>query len=64
MAKVIVTLKKSLNGTNKKQQAALSSLGLRKINSQNVFKDTAAFRGQLKRIGHLVSVNQKVTLKK
>ncbi len=59
MSEVVVTLKKSLNGISKKQKAAMSCLGLRKINKSRVFKDTSAFRGQLKVIGHLVSVEKK-----
>ena len=59
MSEVVVTLKKSLNGTSKKQKASMSCLGLRKINKSRVFQDTPAFRGQLKVVGHLVSVEKK-----
>ncbi|MGI9549265.1 MAG: 50S ribosomal protein L30 [Bdellovibrionales bacterium] len=64
MSEVIVTLKKSINGASKKQKASLSSLGLRKINRSRVFKDTSAFRGQLKVVGHLISVEKKSVKKK
>ncbi len=59
MSEVVVTLKKSLNSTSKKQKATMACLGLRKINKSRVFQDTAAFRGQLKIVGHLVSVEKK-----
>ena len=56
MKKVEVTLKRSLIGANKKQKAAASCLGLRKINQSRTFKNSPAFQGQVKVIQHLLEV--------
>ena len=59
MSKVKVILKKSPIGAGRKQKEAVRCLGLRKINSSRMFKDTPAFRGQVKLVRHLVSVEEK-----
>ena len=56
MPEIKVILKKSLIGAGRKQAEAARCLGLRKINSSRVFKDTPAFRGQVKKVRHLLAV--------
>lgn len=58
MSKLKVTLKKSLNGINKKQKQTARCLGLKKIDQSRLFKDNPALRGQLKKIQHLLSVEE------
>ena len=58
MSKVRVILKKSLNGVSKNQKQTASCLGLKKINQSRCFKDNPAFRGQVKKIQHLLSVEK------
>lgn len=58
MAKVKVTLKKSLIGHPDTQRRTVRSLGLRKVNSVAVLPDTPAVRGQLHKVEHLVSVEE------
>jgi large subunit ribosomal protein L30 len=58
MAKVKVTLKKSLIGRPETQRRTVRSLGLRKLNSVSVLPDTPAVRGQLHKVEHLISVEE------
>ena len=58
MAKVKVTLKKSLIGHPETQRRTVRSLGLRKVNSVVELPDTPAVRGQLHKVEHLISVEE------
>ena len=58
MRSVKVTLNKSLNGTKKKQRQTARCLGLKKRNQSRVFKDSPAFRGQVKKIQHLLGLEE------
>lgn len=58
MSQIKVTLKKSLNGTNKKQKQTALCLGLKRPNQSRLFKDSPAFRGQVKKIQHLLSLEE------
>ena len=58
MSQIKVTLKKSLNGASKKQKQVAGCLGLRRINQSRSFKDSLAFRGQVKKIQHLLMVEE------
>ena len=58
MAQIKVILKRSLIGSLRKQKEAVRCLGLRKINHFRVFKDSAALRGQIQKVKHLVSVEE------
>ena len=58
MSQVKVTLKKSLNSASKTQKLTAFCLGLRKINQSRSFKDSLAFRGQVKKIQHLLSLEE------
>ena len=58
MAKVKVTLKRSLIGRPETQRRTVRSIGLRKLNSTAVLEDTPAIRGQLHKVRHLVEVEE------
>jgi len=51
-----VKLIKGLQGTSKDQRETVRCLGLRKLQSENVVKDTPANRGQIYKVQHLLSV--------
>jgi large subunit ribosomal protein L30 len=52
-----VTQVKSRNGSNKTQLDTLRSLGLRRIGHTVEVKDTPAARGMVRRVRHLVKVD-------
>ncbi|MDR0600625.1 MAG: 50S ribosomal protein L30 [Treponema sp.] len=56
MAKIKVKLVRSVIGRPPKQRATVRSLGLRKIGSSNVFEANPAVLGMVKRVSHLVSM--------
>ena len=59
MAKQIkVTLKKSVIGSNESQRATVRGLGLRKLNSSKTLENTPAVRGMVKKVIHLVEVQE------
>jgi large subunit ribosomal protein L30 len=58
MKKLQVTLKKSTIGSTKVQRATVQGLGLRKINSTRVLNNTPAIRGMVKKVLHLVDVEE------
>ena len=58
MAKLKVTLKKSLIGRPETQRKTVRSLGLRKINSSSVLPDDPTIRGQIHKVEHLVAVEE------
>ncbi|ALS26191.1 50S ribosomal protein L30 [Paenibacillus cisolokensis] len=58
MAKLQITLVRSLIGRNEKQRATVASLGLRKLNQTVVLNDTPAIRGMVKVVGHMVKVEE------
>lgn len=58
MAKVKVTLTKSLICAKPNQKATAASLGLRKIGDSIVHEDGPVIAGKIKVIGHLVSVEK------
>ncbi|MBQ3378290.1 MAG: 50S ribosomal protein L30 [Clostridia bacterium] len=58
MAKLKITLKKSLIGRGEKQILTAHSLGLRKINDVTLQPDNAQTQGKIKRIIHLVEVQE------
>ena len=53
---VKVTLVKSTIGEVESVKATIVALGLKKIRSERTFEDTPTLRGQLKKVGHLVKV--------
>ena len=58
MKKLQVILKKSVIGSTKSQKATVQGLGLRKINSTRILNNTPAIRGMVKKVIHLVSVEE------
>ena len=57
MAKTVgLKLEKSLIGISQQQKDAVRCLGLKKINSEVVVKDSPAMRGQIFKIQHLLEV--------
>jgi large subunit ribosomal protein L30 len=58
MKKLQVTLTKSTIGSTKSQKATVQGLGLRKINSTRVLNNTPAIRGMVKKVLHLVDVEE------
>lgn len=58
-AKMIkVTLVKSTIGSLKNQKANVEALGLHKVGNSNTFKDDAIVRGMLRKVSHLVKVEE------
>ncbi|MCB9506797.1 MAG: 50S ribosomal protein L30 [Myxococcales bacterium] len=55
MAKIDVTLTRSLIGRPKTQRATVAALGLRKIRQTVQHSDSPGLRGQLDKVKHLVT---------
>ena len=58
MAKLKVTLKRSLISRPETQRKTVRSLGLRKINSFSILPDVPTIRGQIFKVKHLVAVEE------
>jgi large subunit ribosomal protein L30 len=58
MAKLQITLKRSLIGRPESQRQTVQSLGLRKTHSTVVKEDNAAIRGMINSVIHLVEVKE------
>ncbi len=58
MAKIKITLTKSFIGYNKKQRETVKSLGLKKLHSSAVQEDTPDILGKIRKVAHLVTVEQ------
>ena len=58
MGKSKITLKKSMAGQSKDQIATVKALGLKKIGSTVEHEDTPSIRGMIKKVEHLVSVEE------
>ena len=58
MAKLKITLIKSTNKCIQKQKATVEALGLKKIGSSVEKQDNPQIRGMIKRVSHLVSVEE------
>jgi large subunit ribosomal protein L30 len=58
MIKLKVTLKKSVIGSTESQCVTVCGLGLRKIRSSKVLNNTPAIRGMIKKVIHLVDVEE------
>ncbi|ASR45745.1 MULTISPECIES: 50S ribosomal protein L30 [Paenibacillus] len=58
MAKLEITLVRSLIGRPGTQRTTVKTLGLRKINHKVVQPDNAAIRGMINKVSHLVSVKE------
>lgn len=58
MAKLQITLVRSLIGRNEKQRATVESLGLKKIRQAVVLNDSPAIRGMINTVSHLIAVEE------
>ncbi len=58
MAKLQITLKRSLIGRPQVQRQTVQSLGLRKTNSTVIKEDNPAIRGMINTVRHLVEVKE------
>lgn len=58
MAKLIITYTKSVIGYNEKQKATIKALGLQKLNQSVEHDDNPVIRGMVKKVEHLVSVEE------
>ena len=57
-SKVRITYKKSSIGYQKDQGRTIRALGLRKLNSTVEHEDTPVIRGMIRKVKHLVSVEE------
>lgn len=58
MAKIKITLEKSLIGRKKDQIATVNALGLRKINKSVVKEETPQIRGMINKVCYLLKVEE------
>ena len=58
MAKIKVTLTKSIIGSKKDQIATVAALGLKKIRDEKIHEATPAIKGMVAKVCHLVSVEE------
>ncbi len=58
MAKLKVTLKKSVIGCKKEQIATVEALGLKKIRDVKEHADTPQIRGMINKVSHLLMVEE------
>lgn len=58
MAKLKITLTRSLIGRNEQQRATVKALGLNKMQSSVVQEDTPVIRGMIKKVDFLLKVEE------
>ena len=58
MTKLRITYSKSSIGYKKDQKGTVRALGLRKLNQTVEHEDTAVIRGMIKKVNHLVTVEE------
>lgn len=58
MAKLEITLKRSVIGRPEDQRVTVRTLGLKKTNQTVVHEDNSAIRGMINKVSHLVSVKE------
>ncbi len=58
MAKIRITLKSSIIGSNKRQVATIKALGLGKVNSTVEHEETPQIMGMVAKVNHLVSIEK------
>lgn len=58
MAKLKITLTRSLIGRPENQRATVKALGLGKMNSSVVQEDNDVIRGMIRKVEHLVTVEE------
>ena len=57
MSKLVVTQRRSRNGSDQRQRDTLRSLGLRRIGHSVEHEDTPQIRGMIAKVAHLVEVS-------
>ena len=58
MAKLQITYKRSAIGYDQRQKDTIRALGFRKLNQTIEHKDSAVIRGMIKKVSHLVAVQE------
>ncbi len=58
MAKLKITLTRSLIGRPENQRATVKALGLGKTNSSVIHEENDAIRGMIRKVEHLVTVEE------
>jgi len=58
VAKLKITLVRSVIGRPETQRRTVRSLGLRKLNSFSILPDSPTIRGQIHKVEHLVKVEE------
>lgn len=58
MAKLKITLKKSVIGYNDAVRATVKAMGLKKTNDSVLQEDTPSMRGKIRKVEHLVAVEE------
>ncbi|MGI9527429.1 MAG: 50S ribosomal protein L30 [Weeksellaceae bacterium] len=58
MAKIKITQVKSAINRTKRQKATLEALGFRKLNQTVEHDDSAAIKGMIAKVGHLIKVEK------
>jgi len=58
MAKLLITLNRSVIGRPEDQRETVKALGLRKLNQTVEHQDNAAIRGMVNKVAHLVTVKE------
>jgi len=56
MAKLRITLIKSVNGYREYQKRTIKALGLRRLNDTVEYEDSASIRGMVTSVNHLLKV--------
>jgi large subunit ribosomal protein L30 len=57
VSKLLVTQRRSRNGSDQRQRDTLRSLGLRRIGHSVEHEDTPQIRGMIAKVSHLVEVS-------
>ena len=58
MGKIAITWKKSGIGFARDQRRTIASLGLRRLNQTVEHEDTPSIRGMVRKLAHLLEVNE------
>ena len=58
MSKLVITQRRSRNGSDQRQRDTLRSLGLRRIGQRVEHDDTPQIRGMIAKVAHLVDVSE------
>lgn len=59
MAKIQITLTRSVIGRPETQRKTVEALGLKKMHSSVIVEDNDAIRGQINKVSHLITVEEK-----